>query len=1031
MTSGSVSLDIFEVFGETIESFRSRQDTVVELIWGYQIEKEELNEREGTVPGTLFLSVMLIIIAIDAKVLSRWLAPQDRVLATLTRDHSTFVDSQVEFTCLWFQKHLSRFMQSEKPLMLVTGQPGGGKTTLAGSIVERLQRPINRKQYDTIFCSLSPDIPTTATSLAIVKSLLFQLLNLRVGNIGMYYSLIRAYHECRTAANLQAYEEHLWEALANTLKQPLDVGNDLVIVVDGLDEIANSQSASIQAAAGNFSPPALLEKLTNITKQGRGVRLITLSSSVKMTPNANGYYHQITRDDVRDDLHAVALRALRNNQRFHGKPGNEQEALLDRVIQLANGSFLWTILASEVLNFQKTPEAITKTLENMESTKPSAHDLILKLFTSLEVTNNAKAVLSWILAAERPLTIDEIHTLFTIDVQRDTLADNGTNIGETLNTLAPLLTVYERVVRFRHPIIHSALHNFALQNKIPIPIKDSETDLLLRVLTYAKFTLRDKGEPLIDNSDQTTADRLFHRHHFLEYTVRYWILHLQQSPLAPTPSGDFKRTAELKKAMPDTTILPILEQLCWDSQLPIPQALDMHKLAGTVRREVFTENHPSVLQTYLAVASCFLLINDLEHAQKYFNWCVKISRTILSDVHPLTLECANHFLKLTDSMSFTTRTDIVNYREEVLMILIKAYERQYGKTSEQVIQIRTLLAQLYESIKEEERAIEIYRLIQQSTVEHYGRDSHQAQEALGHLNVIIGKRPKDPNREEGPGISIFEEEQEEKDEVFNIDSIIALLEKAELYISEKKFILAEKTYVELWMEVSSRCRTILSVEWHEKNIEIATAYSQFLISQKRKSESSAVLTCIWQQYEHHQLAFSQSIVERLTVVAKEMKSIGTYTQALSIFKFASSFYQSLHQEESSISQEINEQVSLSRDLPILNADLPPGFSDFDRDCQTHLRQLRKLLGDNDYHYCFGVHLPAGILSDHYVNQDARFEHHQDGEKAHGGVHRAEELVRGYPCYSGNSRANLVFFPLDLYQQCHHDLHIHAGVCRIG
>jgi hypothetical protein len=79
MTAGSVSLDIFELFGDTIESFRTRQNSVIELIWDSQIENEEFEEGE----------------ALDVKVLSRWLSPQDRVLASLNRDHSTFVDQQV------------------------------------------------------------------------------------------------------------------------------------------------------------------------------------------------------------------------------------------------------------------------------------------------------------------------------------------------------------------------------------------------------------------------------------------------------------------------------------------------------------------------------------------------------------------------------------------------------------------------------------------------------------------------------------------------------------------------------------------------------------------------------------------------------------------------------------------------------------------------------------------------------------------------------------------------------------------------
>jgi hypothetical protein len=79
MTAGSVSLDIFELFGDTIESFRTRQNAVIELIWDSQIENEEYEEGE----------------ALDVKVLSRWLSSQDRVLASLNRDHSTFVDQQV------------------------------------------------------------------------------------------------------------------------------------------------------------------------------------------------------------------------------------------------------------------------------------------------------------------------------------------------------------------------------------------------------------------------------------------------------------------------------------------------------------------------------------------------------------------------------------------------------------------------------------------------------------------------------------------------------------------------------------------------------------------------------------------------------------------------------------------------------------------------------------------------------------------------------------------------------------------------
>jgi hypothetical protein len=816
--------------------------------------------------------------------------------------------SNQEFTCLWFQKHLSKFFQSENNFFLVTGEPGAGKTTLAGSIVERLQRPMNRKQYDTLFCSLSPDIPTTATSLAVVKTLLFQLLNLRIGNMGLYYAVFKAYHQCRTTGDLKVYEDYLWTALADALAHPVDGGNELAIIVDGLDEIADSKSASIQAS-GAASPAALLEKLVKVTNQGRGVRLITLGSSIKMPSAAKGTHHQVTHEDLRDDIHAVALRALVHNHHFHGQRAYDQEQFLDRIIQTAHGSFLYTILVCQILNAQKSPENLTKTLEGIEKQKPSVQDLVLQLFTSLNTTSQAKTVVSWILAAERPLTIDEIHTLFTIDVQRGTISDTGVKTIDIITSLEPILTLHERIVRFKHPIIHAALHDFAEKNKIQIPLKESETDLLLRVLTYAKFVLREKGEPTLDNSDPSIGDRLYQQHHLLEYTVRYWVLHLQQSPMAPKPSGEFKPSTELQKAMPETTVFPILEQLVWDTQLPLPQAIDLHKLVGTVRRATFGEDHPTVLQTYLAIATCYLLISNPTDSAKYFYWSTTISRKVLSDIHPLTLECASHYLKITESLTSTTRTEIMTQRESILITLITAYERQYGSTSELVIHTRKLLVELYASLKEEHKAMEVYRLIQEATIQQYGRNSHQAQDVQGHLNVVLGHH-NDNAGIEGYQESFFHgDDEEEAVEIFDIASIVAYLRRAESYASKKEFALAEKTYVELWTEVSTKSRTTQSLEWHEKNIEIATNYSQFLKTQKRTSESASILTCVWQQYEHSQLSFAESIVTRLTSVAKEMRYVGMHTQALSIFKYASSYFKSVRQEESSFSREIHQQLS--------------------------------------------------------------------------------------------------------------------------
>lgn len=47
MMSSSTSLDMFEVFGDTIDTFRSRRARIVEEIWMYQIENEGFDLEEG------------------------------------------------------------------------------------------------------------------------------------------------------------------------------------------------------------------------------------------------------------------------------------------------------------------------------------------------------------------------------------------------------------------------------------------------------------------------------------------------------------------------------------------------------------------------------------------------------------------------------------------------------------------------------------------------------------------------------------------------------------------------------------------------------------------------------------------------------------------------------------------------------------------------------------------------------------------------------------------------------------------------
>lgn len=904
MMAGSVSLDMYEVFGDTIETFRDRRGKTSDLIWSYQIENEGINSDET--------------VAIES--LSKWLAPQDRVLDMLGSDHTTFADDQVEYTCLWFQDELTKFVKGSDECLLINARAGSGKTTLAASLIDRLQRPVARKSYSTLFCSigkndkenhdfLEPTLTliagsasSQANSLHVVNSLLYQLLNIRVGNMALYHALVRAYHHARQTADPKAYEDHLWNALKDALQHPLDNGNDTVLVINGLDDVQGGQSTG----------QALLDRLTQVVSDAKRTKMIALSKSLSLRSGTRGAQRNISPDDTRDDMHNVAIRSLARCRHFTSKAGPDQETIIANIIDAASGSFLWTILACETLKTEKTTEGFGKVVQSLKTQPPQSADLVSKLVSVLQPNADSALLLSWVVGAARPLTYDELQDLFAIDPQNPTNSNKRVDVHSLVQSIKPLLTLHHDVVRVRHTLVQTTLQTLLDQGKVPVPVKDRHTDMLLRILAYAKVTLHEKGDPTLDDTDQSLPARLFPRHHLLEYVIRYWPIHLKQTPMSPSGSSEPKPSPELQKVFPDSTMMPILEWLCWDAQYPGAQEVELHVLVGRLRKTIFTENHPTVLQSYINTATYYESMGNDREASKYYFLAITIAQNVLSQFHPVTIDCANRFLGLTEPMTTTSRTEVMTQRERVLLILISAYERQFGVSSELVIQTRQLLIDFYMHIHEEDHATDLIRVVRGTTAEKHGRDSDQGRDASNHLRVSLGngkKRETLDTRKDG----LFHdgEEEDETEEDFTLERVTVLRRVAEDYISQKKFLEAEQTYVLLWQQLSQRCRTTLSTDWHEKKIETVNAYAKFLKSQKRETETSAILVCLAQEYERHELSWSENIITRLLESAQTLKRAGHSTAALSIWRQASSYYKSTRKEQSSSFQQIEEEISVT------------------------------------------------------------------------------------------------------------------------
>lgn len=818
-------------------------------------------------------------------------------METLELDHTLIADDLAEFTCVWFHDDLAKFVKSDDHSLLINGPAGSGKTTLAASLTERLQRPVGRKSYATAFYSVGA-VPTQATSLNVVKGLLHQLLKIRVGNMHLYHALTQAYEHARFTADATKYEDLLWYALEDALRNPLDRSRETVLIVEGLDEVTDGPSAG----------QGLLQRLVHAVHQGKGVKLVALSQGLSLPTGSHGTQHAITHEDTHDDVHEVAMKVLVHCNHFRSKGGREQEGIISRIIEASSGSFLWTILTCEVLRLEKTSDAFSKAVNSLNP-KTTIDELVQKILLTVELGEDAKTLLCWLVHVARPLTYHEIENLFAIDPQNGTRADRRVDVHRIVQSLVPLVTIHEDIVRPRHNLVQTAVKNVLKQGKITVPVKDPAMDIFLRLLAYAKVSLPEKGEPTLDDTDRSPVDHSFSRYILLEYVVRYWPWHLHQTPIIQQ-GKDMNVPQEVQQVFPTSTMMPILEWLCWDDQFPGAQEVEVHDIAARLRGKVFTEQHPTVLQSYINTACYYEMMQDVDRASNLYFRISTVGRSVLSISHPIVVESALRFLRLSHTRVTTSRTEIMTCREQILLLLISSYERRYGESSDYVVQIKEQLSELYVHINEHDKATEILRVLQGDAVETHGRDSDQTRAIDQHLRISLGKSKGSTLDAYKDGIFLEDVEDEEAVTVLDMAQAEATLRQIETYLSQKETTKAEEAYISLWQRLAETCRTTLSAEWHEKKIETVQNYSKFLATQKRQSEAASLHTSLWREYQSHELSYHESIVSKLTESARTLKTFGEYAASLAIFKHVSSYYRNVRKEESSRSfTEIEEEMT--------------------------------------------------------------------------------------------------------------------------
>jgi hypothetical protein len=182
--------------------------------------------------------------------------------------------------------------------------------------------------------------------LSIVKGLLLQMLQLSVGDNGMYKSLVSAYELSLQGSPTAQIENALWQAIEGGLR----TDRNQTIVLDDLNHLNGEEREQLK----------LLERLDSITSKHSKTKCVIFSRPFSSSVPASCAKFAIEPQHTNQDLFYVAESSLPLAANFEGLGEKGRADLSSTLVKTASGSFGWLIYALELLKRHDTPENTLK-----------------------------------------------------------------------------------------------------------------------------------------------------------------------------------------------------------------------------------------------------------------------------------------------------------------------------------------------------------------------------------------------------------------------------------------------------------------------------------------------------------------------------------------------------------------------------------------------------------------------------------------------------------------------------------------------
>ncbi|KAJ5730600.1 uncharacterized protein N7483_005108 [Penicillium malachiteum] len=818
--------------------------------------------------------------------LRQFLGVQDRPLQFIldSRSHSL-----AEGSFEWFNNTLYDFTVGKTPVMMINGGAGSGKSALAQWTVDRMQESSEHEGWNVIPYTIRADIPVATLPLRILKGILHQMLDHCVLEKSIQEDIL--FHVAKAAQSAldggseTEVEESLWKGIRTGLESDIQY----MFVVDGLDQIKG----------GEADATAFMDQFSDVlAQQNEGSKMIVFTRPLKSKMSSRTIQQfAMQPSQTKTDLVAYVQKKLSSAFSSDSTKGSQLEAAVHTIVNRSQGSFSWAEMAVEYARQQRT---LGQAIQSVQGLPQSMSELLDFHVKNLDLSQNeAKYIMSWLAASERPLLVQEIEQLLAVDPVTSTFSSRVSHTNNSWSkALSPVVMTRDGVVSFAHTCIrdHVIKKARSASTKAALNLKEAHYDLLTRCLAWVQMSVREDAEISMDKLSMEERNHLFDKYVILEYTARYWLSHLLSSPLV-TDEGEFSFNENFVNLLPQTVLFARLELTCRESQFTRSSVVELYRLATDIRRLVFGEKSMSLLQSLLLSARVAAYAHA-SHADEHCYEAWKLSQELLGQSDTITLICAEMM-----TQSFTEQGTMTSQQEDTMKYLILTDSEITGIEFNQRLRYLGMIVGIYKYRGDNTSALTISKQFYQQVLQKYGTNSSQSSETADFLTTQFSATGSD---EMSRDIARTKYENVVRTmEVTDERRIKYTLYMAQLYEQQGERAQAQGVLSSLWAGLNSR--DIDSVDMMDKKANVALVYYQFLRRQGRNDEAELIIRELVADLEVTGV-HSQEMMQRVQMLRAETREMHMYSLDRSLAILMWRYYKETNMEYST------EAVTLAMSL---------------------------------------------------------------------------------------------------------------------